>query len=60
MVVGQAIFRKMKVALVQMMVGSDKQQNIANAICQIRKARDQGAQLVVLPVKKSSLGRIDT
>lgn len=41
--------RGFKIALVQMVVGKDKNKNLENAIRFIRKAADNGASLVVLP-----------
>jgi hypothetical protein len=41
---------KLKVAMVQMLVGSDKQANLTHAAEMVRKAAKNGAQLVVLPV----------
>ncbi|XP_063830229.1 omega-amidase NIT2-like [Ostrinia nubilalis] len=39
----------LKIALVQMLVGPDKAKNVAAAVKEIHKAKQQGAQLVALP-----------
>ncbi|XP_039758234.1 omega-amidase NIT2 isoform X3 [Pararge aegeria] len=41
--------RGFKIALVQMMVGADKAQNIETAVREIHKAKSQGAHIVALP-----------
>ncbi|XP_045538820.1 omega-amidase NIT2 isoform X1 [Papilio machaon] len=38
-----------KIAIVQLAVGPDKTKNIANAVKEIHKAKDKGAQLIALP-----------
>ncbi|KOB69306.1 Omega-amidase NIT2 [Operophtera brumata] len=43
------IKRALKVALVQLSVGADKPRNIAEAVKEIHKAKQKGAQLVALP-----------
>ncbi|KAL0820887.1 hypothetical protein ABMA28_005552 [Loxostege sticticalis] len=43
------MLRGLKVALVQMAVGSDKAKNVASAVKQIHRAKEAGAQLVALP-----------
>ncbi|CAH2982291.1 unnamed protein product [Chilo suppressalis] len=41
--------RGLKIALVQLAVGSDKAKNVAAAVQEIHKAKEKGAQLVALP-----------
>jgi len=41
---------ELKLAVVQMLVGADKQANINRAVSRIREAAQNGANLVVLPV----------
>ncbi|XP_037971678.2 omega-amidase NIT2 isoform X1 [Plutella xylostella] len=43
------MLRALRIALVQLAVGSDKKKNIAEAVKQIHAAKQQGAQLVALP-----------
>ncbi|CAG9133222.1 unnamed protein product [Plutella xylostella] len=43
------MLRALRIALVQLAVGSDKKKNIAEAVKQIHMAKQQGAQLVALP-----------
>lgn len=52
---GKSVASKMKVGIVQMLVGLDKQENIARALAKIKEASKRGAQLVVLPVRRLSL-----
>ena len=40
-----------KVGVVQMLVGRDKQSNVKSAVAKIREAAQAGARLVVLPVR---------
>jgi hypothetical protein len=42
--------KKLKLSLIQLNVGFDKQKNIDRAIGEIKKAKQLGSKLVVLPV----------
>ncbi|XP_039758233.1 omega-amidase NIT2 isoform X2 [Pararge aegeria] len=44
-----SFYKGFKIALVQMMVGADKAQNIETAVREIHKAKSQGAHIVALP-----------
>ena len=41
---------KMKVAVVQMLVGGDKAANLRHAVSKIGDAHEKGAKLIILPV----------
>lgn len=43
-----------RVALAQLATGLDKQANIRSAIAAIKRAKEQGAEIVVLPVSAKS------
>lgn len=42
-------FQALRVALIQLAVGSDKAKNLHNAVQFIGKAKEQGADLIALP-----------
>ncbi|PJF18389.1 hypothetical protein PSACC_01801 [Paramicrosporidium saccamoebae] len=47
------LHRKMKVSIIQMLVGEDKSLNVKRAMARIREAATAGAKLVILPVLRN-------